>query len=331
MATIGTKVTLTDIQRRLDPNDKIAKLIEIMTDMNPILDDMVVVEGNLPVGHRTTTRTGLPTPTWRKLNYGVQPTKSTTAQVTDSCGMLEAYAEVDKALADLNGNTSAFRLSEDYAHLEGMNQAMASTLFYGDTTVDPEKFVGLAPRFDTPSTNVRQSGYNMINGGGTGDDNTSIWLVVWGENTCHGIFPKASKAGFTMEDKGQVTLEDANGGRYEGYRTHYKWDLGMTVRDWRYVVRIPNIDMSNLITETGAADLTKLMIRAIHRVPNLNMGRPVFYANRDVIAMLDIQTLHRSNAALTYKEIQGKAVLDFRGIPIRRTDGILSTEAAISF
>ncbi len=331
MATIGTKVTLTDIQRRLDPNDKIAKLIEIMTDMNPILDDMVVVEGNLPVGHRTTTRTGLPTPTWRKLNYGVQPTKSTTAQVTDSCGMLEAYAEVDKALADLNGNTSAFRLSEDYAHLEGMNQAMASTLFYGDTTVDPEKFVGLAPRFDTPSTNVRQSGYNMINGGGTGDDNTSIWLVVWGENTCHGIFPKASKAGFTMEDKGQVTLEDANGGRYEGYRTHYKWDLGMTVRDWRYVVRIPNIDMSNLITETGAADLTKLMIRAIHRVPNLNMGRPVFYANRDVIAMLDIQTLHRSNAALTYKEIQGKAILDFRGIPIRRTDGILSTEAAISF
>ena len=61
-----------------------------------------VVEGNLETGNKTTVRTGLPTPTWRKLYGGIQPAKSTTAQVQDSCGMLEAYAEIDKALADLD-------------------------------------------------------------------------------------------------------------------------------------------------------------------------------------------------------------------------------------
>lgn len=44
-------------------------------------------------------------------------------------------------------NTAAFRLSEDRAFLEAMNLQQASTLFYGDTTKNPERFLGLGPRF----------------------------------------------------------------------------------------------------------------------------------------------------------------------------------------
>jgi len=188
----------------------------------------------LPTGHRTTVRTGLPTPTWRKLYGGVQPTKSRTTQVTDGCGMLEAYAEVDKALADLNGNTGAFRLSEDRAHIEGMNQEFASTLIYGNEGTEPEAFTGLSPRFNSQSA---ENARNIITSAATPDstDNTSIWLVVWGPNTVHGIYPKGSVAGLQMEDKGQVTIEsiDGAGGRMEAYRSHYRWDCGLTVRDWR--------------------------------------------------------------------------------------------------
>ncbi|MFP5465878.1 MAG: major capsid protein, partial [Gammaproteobacteria bacterium] len=176
-------------------------------------------EGNLPTGHRTTIRTGLPTPTWRKLYGGVQPTKSRTVQVTDSCGMLEAYAEVDKALADLNGNTAAFRLSEDMAHIEGMNQEFASTLIYGNEGSEPEAFTGLAARFNDQAA---LNGENIITSAATPDanDNTSIWLVGWGANTVHGIYPKGSIGGIQMEDKGQVTIEsiDGAGGRMEAYR-----------------------------------------------------------------------------------------------------------------
>ena len=149
MATLSTiHPTLLDVTKRLDPDGKVDAIAEILTQTNEVLEDMVWVEGNLPTGHRTTIRTGLPSPTWRKLYGGVQPTKSTTAQITDSTGMLEAYAEVDKALADLNGNSAAFRLSEDRAHIEGMNQEMSSTLFYGNEGTEPEAFTGFAPRFN---------------------------------------------------------------------------------------------------------------------------------------------------------------------------------------
>lgn len=201
MSTLATThPTLLDITKRLDPQGKVDTIAEILNQTNEILDDMVWLEGNLPTGHRTTVRSGLPTPTWRKLYGGVQPTKSRTVQVTDATGMLEAYAEVDKALADLNGNSAAFRLSEDRAHLEGMNQEFASTLFYGNESTEPEAFTGFGARFNDQAA---ENGGNIITSAATpdGTDNTSIYLVVWGPNTVHGIYPKGSKAGLNMKIK----------------------------------------------------------------------------------------------------------------------------------
>ena len=290
---------------------------------------MTFLEGNLPTGHRTTVRSGLPASTWRKLNYGVQPSKSTTVQITDTTGMLEAYAEVDKALADLNGNTASFRLSEDRAFLESMNQTMANTLFYGDTGTDPEKFMGLSARYNSTTA---ESGDNIIVGGGSGSDNTSVWLVCWGPNTCHGIYPKGSQAGLNHQDLGEVTLEDAANGKYQGYRTHYKWDIGMSVRDWRYIVRIPNIDVSNLTKDASgsSAALVDLMVQAVEKLPNVNLGRCVFYGNRTISSILRLQITNTSNVRLSMDEVAGKRVMSFDGIPFRRNDAILNNEALVS-
>lgn len=323
--------TLLDVTKRLDPDGSIALVGELLTQTNPILEDMVWMEGNLPTGHRTTIRTGLPTPTWRKLYGGVQPTKSTTAQVTDSCGMLEAYAEVDKALADLNNNASAFRLSEDRAHIEGMNQEFASTLIYGNEGTEPEAFTGFAPRYNDQSA---ANGDNIITDAATPDnaDNSSIWLVVWGPNTVHGIYPKGSKGGLIITDKGQVTAENIDGsnGRAEIYRTHYRWDCGLTVRDWRYIVRI-NFDQENVIAAgTSGPVLSQLMSKALRRIPNLNMGRPVFYASRTTLELMDLQAMDKANMAFsTIEDAQGKFVTRFRGIPVKQCDAILNTESGI--
>lgn len=331
MAVLSTiHPTLLDVTKRLDPNGKIDTIAEILNETNPILEDMVWIEGNLPTGHRTTVRTGLPTPTWRKLYGGVQPTKSTTIQITDSTGMLEAYAEVDKALADLNGNTAAFRLSEDRAHIEGMNQEIAQTIFYGNEGSEPEAFTGLAPRFNSLSA---KNGENIIqNAGIDGADNASIWLIVWGANTVHGIYPKGSKAGLSMDDKGQVTIEnvDGAGGRMEAYRTHYRWDAGLTVRDWRYIVRI-QYDQENLTKDAATGpDLVDLMADALERVPSLNMGRPVFYANRRALSFLRRQTTAAvKNSTLTMETVAGKKVSHFDGIPVRRVDVLNNNEAAV--
>jgi hypothetical protein len=334
-ALAASHPTLLDLAKRLDPDGKIDVIAEILTQENPILEDMNFVEGNLPTGHRTTIRTGLPTPTWRKLYGGVQPTKSNTAQVTDSCGMLEAYAEVDKALADLNGNTAAFRLSEDRAHIEGMAQELASTIIYGNEGDQPEAFTGLAPRYNSLSA---ANADNIVSAGGTGSDNTSIWLVVWGDQTLHGIYPKGSRAGLDMQDKGQVTIEnvDGLGGRMEAYRTHYRHDCGLTVRDWRFAARVCNIDVSALTSDGTAADraaaqkaLINFMVQASERIPSLSKGRAVWYVNRTIREQLRLGILEKIAGNLAWETVSGKRVMTFDDIPVKRLDAINNTEARV--
>jgi hypothetical protein len=292
---------------------------------------MVWMEGNLPTGHRTTIRSGLPTPTWRKLYGGVQPAKSRTVQVTDTCGMLEAYAEVDKALADLNGNTAAFRLSEDRAHIEGMNIEFASSLFYASEATAPEEITGFAPRFNSLAAENAQ---NIIqNASIDGSDNASMYLICWGSNTVHGIYPKGSVGGLQMSDKGQVTIEnvDGSGGRMEAYRTHYRWDCGLSVRDWRYVVRI-QYDQEDLKGDAASGPkLIDLMTQALDAPPNLTAGRPAFYMNRRARSFLRRQMLEKiAGSTLTMEQIGGKMVMMFAGIPVRRCDALLNTETAVA-
>lgn len=327
-----TNPTLLDLAKRLDPDGSVAQIVEILNSTEEILHDMAWMEGNLPTGHRTTVRTGIPMPTWRSMYQGVQPVKSTTAQITDNCGMLENYGEVDKALADLNGNTAAFRISEDAAIIEGFSQTVAKTVFYGNEGADPAMFTGLAPRFNERTISLAASGDNIIHGGGSSSDNTSIWLVVWSPRTVCGIFPKGSKVGLQMTDKGQVTIESApvGGGRMEAYRTHFRWDCGLCVRDWRYVVRIANISVGALTKDAqSGADLVDLMKQATYRVPSLAAGRAVFYANRDIMSFLDRQMTNHKNVNISVKEVGDTQTLLVGRIPVKRCDALLNNEAVV--
>lgn len=333
MATLGASVlTLADWAKRLDPDGKVPIIAELLGQTNEILTDMLWAEGNLPIGHRLTMRTGLPTVAWRLLNQGVTPSKSTTTQVTEQTGMLEAWSEVDKDLADLNGNVNAFRLSEARAFIEAMNQEMAGTLFYGNSGTAPEEFTGLSPRY---SSTTATNGQNIISGGGTGSDNSSVWLVSWSEMACFGLFPKGTKAGLVHEDHGEVTVETTAGiagNRMRAYQDRWQWKAGVALKDWRYVVRIPNIDISALVAKSSAADLTELMIKAMYRLPTLNFGRPVFYMNRTCLEFLDIQRRDdiTSGGGLTWDTVDGKRTASFRGIPIRLVDQLTEAEAQVT-
>ena len=324
--------TLLDITKRLDRNGNIDLIAEVLSQTNEILDDMVWKEGNLVTGHRGTVRTGIPTPTWRKLYGFVQPGKSTTAQITDNCGMLEAYSEIDVDLAKLNGNSDSFRTSEDKAQVEGMGQEIASTIFYGDESTEPEAFTGLAPRFNDQSA---ENGCNIITSAATPDssDNTSMWLVVWGDNV-HGIYPKGSKAGLSMKDLGEQTKTDSNGGLMQVLRSHYKWDVGLHVKDWRYVVRI-NFDQEDLVKNAATGpDLIDLMCQAIDCIPNINAGRAVFYCNKKTRSYFRRQAFNKFTSMITVEQVARAngllmRVPMFDGIPIRRCDAILSTESGL--
>ena len=334
MSTLATThPTLLDLKNTWGPDNKVGMIAELLSQNNEVLDDMVWVEGNLPTGHVSNIRTGLPAPTWRKLYGGVQPTKSTSRKVTDACGMLEAYAEVDKALADLNGNSAAFRLSEDRAHMEGMSQELAASLFYANEATAPEEITGFAPRFNDQSA---LNGENILTDAATPDnsDNSSIWLVGWGPYTCFGIYPKGSMGGLQMSDKGQVTIEsiDGAGGRMEAYRTHYRWDSGLVVKDWRYVIRI-QVDQEDIVKDAASGpDLIDLMTRACELVPSdfLSVTRPAFYMNRTLRSFLRRQVVNKvKNSTLTMEDVAGKRVLSFDSIPVRRCDVLTNTETGI--
>ena len=339
MATLSTTaLTLADWAKRLDPEGRIPVIAELLSQSNEILEDGLFKEGNLPTGERVTIRTGLPSVYWRAINQGVPSSKSTTATVDEACGMLEAYSRVDVDLAELNGNSSAFRLSEDVAFLEAMNQTMASTMFYGNPATDPKQFLGLANRY---SSTTAGNGTNILSAGGSGSYNTSIYLVVWGDNTVYGTFPKGSKAGLISEDTGKLTVYDGSGNPYQAYQTHYQWKNGLVVKDWRYVVRIANIDVSDLIGQTGtqlstaSTNIIKLMARALYRIPNMGMGKAAFYMNRTVHSGLALAAMDKSQYVLKIEQGltqfgQPNSWLSFLGVPMRRVDSLLNAESVVS-
>ena len=333
MATLTGKVTLLDVARTLDPDGSTAAVAELLSQDNEMLMDMPWYEGNLPTGHRITTRTGLPDVIFRKLNGGVPPTKATTAQLDETCGILEARSEIDKDLAMLNGNTSAFRLLQAKAFIESMNQKMQQQVIYGDRST-PEAFVGLAPRYDDVPTTVGGAATkdNVIDAGGTGTNNTSIWLVGWGDSTVHGIYPKGSQAGLVHNDLGEGDAFDSSQNRFRAYMDQYQWKCGIAVHDWRYVVRIANIDVTALTKNASAgADLIDTMTQALEKIHSLSGVQPAFYMNRTLRSFLRRQNVNKVAAGtLMYDEVAGKPALMFGEVPVRRVDALLNTEARVT-
>lgn len=342
--------TLVDVAKSFGPDGKVAKVAELLNQSNEVLSYFPYIQGNLPTGHKGVVRTGLPTVSLRSFYKGVKVGKSGRATVEDTCAMAEGRSEIDVDLADLNGNANEFRASEAVSFVEAINQTWADQLIYGDSSLDPEGILGLTPRYNLKSA---QSGANIIDAGGTGSDNTSVWLLVLGDQTLHGIYPKGSQAGLIHKDLGEQDAFDENGDRYRVYAELWKWKFGLHVRDWRYAVRIANIDVSDLTGQTGTQAITaatwlnKLMIKAMARIPSMNMGRAIFLANRTVKEMLSIGALDKSQNALSFTQAvnqhgnvapgsvagQGQGIqggqLNFMGVPVLTVDRILSTEAQV--
>jgi hypothetical protein len=331
MATIGnTYLTLADLRKQQNKADEIADIIEIMAQQNEMLGDAPTMECNEGNSHLTTIRAGLPSPTWRKLYQGVQPTKGTTTQVRDTTGYMEDWSEIDAKLVEKAKNPAKFRMNESKAHLMGIAHELAETVIYGDTATDPEKFTGLTARYSDPNAD---NGNQLINGGGAGSTNTSIWFVTWGEQATHLLYPEGSPLGIQREDKGKDTKELTDGSLYDVYREKFGMDCGLSVRDWRQNVRIANVDVATL-TKTGStgADLIDLFIEALYRLdnPNAASGNLVIYCSRTIAKFMHKQAMNKSNVQLTLEEFAGRKIPTFAGIPIKRMDAILETESTVT-
>mgnify|MGYP000881506476 CR=1 FL=1 len=341
-------LTLADLGRRMDPDGRIADMSEILSQCNEVMDDIPMVEGNLVTGHVVTLRTALPKGTFRRFNQGVGYTKSGAAQITFGMAMLDAYSQIDKALADLGGNTAANREKEDVAHMEGMSQQMCGISMYGNAWTAPEQFSGFSTFYSALAATA-QNGVNVFDCGGTASANASLWLIGWGESTAYGIYPKGLKGGLQFENKGDVVpAYDSSQRRYEAYTSYFSWRMGLAIEDWRYIVRMCNIDTTSAgLAGATPPDLFAIMSKAAVRLPTAgrafsgitktdapNKGTPPvslkFYCNRTVREYLDIQAIRDKNVLLRPTEYDGRPVVTFRGVPIGVVDQLLDTEARVT-
>lgn len=333
MATLGSSYyDLIDHFKRTDETGQMATIIEMLKENNAILDDAMAMECNMGTKHRTTIRTGLPSVTWGRFYKGISQSKSTTTQVDDTTGFVEQLSTVDKRLLDISSNRNAVRLSEAEAAIEAISQEVAATLVYGNDNTAPDEFLGFAPRFNDLSAS---NGGQIVDAGGTGSDNTSVWLVTWGDSQCHMLYPSGTSAGVNREDKGEQRVLDGSSNPYFVEEELFTQHAGLSVRDWRFVSRIANIDVSNL--QAGSVDIYKFMRQAFwkikkHRLAN---ARYAIYANADVLEALDADSTPTTSTSASFvrlrpTEVDGAEVMSYRGFPLRQVDAILNTESQIT-
>lgn len=342
MATlVRSFLGLADLYKRTDGQRGVADIIEMLNDTSQdILSDFLMMECNNGDKHTHTLRYKLPDVAWGQLYQGIPQSKSETQQVDDTCGFVEAMSSVDERLLDLAGeNRLAMRAQESVAFIESMAQELVTALFYHDTATDAKHPKGLSARFN--SLGASGVGNQIIDAGGTGSDNTSVWFVTWSPQTVCALYPKGTSGGIKQEDKGKQRVTDSSGNAYYVEEELFRAYMGIAVKDYRYVARVANIDVSNL--QAGSVDLYKFLTKAYYRMQNrrvqkvysqVNPTRTVMYCNREVLEAMDNLSHNKGSTdnftRLRPMEIEGKEVMSFRGIPIRETDALLNTEARIT-
>lgn len=336
MPTIGYEwPTLIDLQSRTDQYGNVATIMEMLARQNPIITDATYMECNDGTKHRTVIRTGIPEPTYRRFNRGVPSVKTTTIPVEETTAMLEAYHQVDKELVEIATSPAAFRLSEATGIMQGFNDKVSRDFFYGSTALTPEGFMGMAPRY---SDATAKSASQVVNGGGTGSTNTSVWFITWGDRSTHLLHPKGTPVGLSHRDLGEDTVKDPDGLQFQAYRDWFRWHIGLSVRDWEGNVRVANINVQSLTKDAATgADLIDLMIEGSTRLNTglVNEGKTIIYGNRTVMSYLRRQARNAKNVRLDYKGVLGwdgkeRQELYFDGFPVHQTDALLNTEAAVT-
>lgn len=347
MAT-GAPLTIVDLARRTDPNGETADVAELLSQSNEIYQDLVWKEGNTNTGHVFTVRTGIPGGTWRYINQGVPTSKSTTAQGRINCGMLEDQITLDRKLLEMSDDPNKFRYEEDNAHLEGLSQTIAGQFIYGNATTNPAAFTGVAPYYNTLLTSTAANAVNVFNGGGTGGNNSSLWMFGWSPRTAYGVFPKGSTAGLKLTPLNQTEVAyDSAGNPYRAAITWFEQQAGFCLEDWRWVTRLCNLDVTSAgLGGIAPFDIFATMSQMILRFPKMPDGvsgvtetdaksemglsvRGAIYANRTIRGFMDIQAIRDKNVLIGMNDYAGKPVTTYRSLPIRVVDQIKSSESAI--
>jgi hypothetical protein len=321
-------MTIADAVRRQKADGTIAEIAELLMQAPGLIQDLNWKEGDTPGGHQVTYRTSLPTISTVTVGSGTQSTKSTTGQTLETFEMLEGFSVIDEKVANFGGDPASKRATEDVAFVEQFHETVSDRWFYGNSATSIGQIDGLTKRY---ASTTGGTGSNVILGGSVDTDNMSMWLCGFGPKHLYGIYPKGTPAGLQTTDWGKQVRTNSDGTEQVVYRTQYGWAIGHALHDWRYTVRIPNIDKSLLVAGTGA-DLFDKLIMAANVCFDINMVRPSIYMNRTTRMMLEIQARNdvTSGGQLRYEVVGGKRMEFFQNIPITLCDRLVQNESLVA-
>lgn len=321
--------SIVDLARIQGVDGALLNIVERLALKTPVLEDAVWQTSNMPAAHRMAHRSGLPNVHWRRYNEGVPTSKSRSDTFDETMGMLEGNSAVDVKLARLGGDPLAFRAHEDKAFVQSFNHKLSQSIWYESTKGAPERVYGLSARLGS-TAGTAGSQVILHDPAASGNDNCSMWLVVWGPDSVFCISPPGSPVGLEHKDMGEQLWDDDNGNKYRAYVTNWGWTFGIAVKNREQLCRIANIDLSTI--DPTSSSLIDAMTDATYAVKDARDGRAAWYCNKKVGAFLHKQA--RSEVArgggLSYENVGGRPLVSFHGIPIRTDDTLTMTEAAIS-
>lgn len=334
MSTLATTtVTAADIQKTLNPNGTPARMINMLKQNLPIIEDIPWEQTNDKTSNRTTAITSLPEGSERVYNEGTGNSKFTSAQFVEGTQNIDIWSELDADMVDKETDPAQYRVNNGMLFQEGLHQMFNTRLLYGNNSLNAKQINGFATRYNSLSA---ENGENIVDGGGTQSDNTSMLLIGWGPMTVTGLYPQGTPLGLRHKGFDRTVKQNVGGvtdAKMEVYLDHWSWDFGLSIKDWQYVVRVANIDVSSLRANAGAqADLIDLMILAEGCIPNVNGVKLVWYVPRMVWTHFRRQARAevRSGGGITWENIGGKMVPFFGTTPVRRMDGFSIAEARVT-
>lgn len=336
---INSQWTLLERAKRSVDGKKILPILDVMDKMGvpDFLKDVPYIPANQGLKHRIVRTVSRPSSTRRNLYSGVGSSITTTQVIYEPVILFEQRSEIDEDELDTIENPDEARRQEDEGHIAGLIEDFAYAIF-NDTRISGSEYInGFAPRLSTLSyPGHTTTSYPYVwNNGGSGSDLSSIWIVEWGPQACHALYPsggavRGGQFGIIARNKGKEPKEDGDDNSliYYAYVSQFKKWAGLAVHDDRKVTRIANIERD----ESSQYSFNEnLVIKAIAH-GKFNIGRTRVYVNPYIYAQMCIKAKDKQNIILSYENVFGKNVPTIWGIPIRKLDEtILSgSESAIS-
>lgn len=334
MAQLGldTRYNLID-NLKLVQDGKYNPWAKVLTENNPFMFDLAIVQANGILSSEGSRETSLPTPQIVKVGDGWDSSTVRWDKYKENISIFKDRAAIPEDVLDLQPDQASFWADVKDRHMEGFGQGVTNHFFYGTSVATPEKFDGLGVRYSVPDatdpTNPSSASADpfVFDAGGTGSDTMSMFLIQHGINKIKGITPANDPMmGIKSEDMGKQYVDAENSKKRWDFINEFGWKIGLDIVDIRSVARIRNI-------ESGISELDSSFLQLVFQAENevFRGDEQIFaYVPKRMLTFLQIMAEAKQNVIYDTNNIYGIPLFRIGKILLRPMDALTITETAVA-